>query len=272
MKSEILRRLLKKLPPGVSINLPGISVDPGTLAEHISKDAAPGELVELNQHLADLARNAADAFERLEADLAAAGVKNQEQFQALLAALQATLPSAQLPELPPCFLPAEDALSGLIARNFLFEFDGPESDYVELLSGDLRRLFFSLFNDHLRPGTVNRLLVSGHEGSGKSFNSLLLALQLSREGYGVHYCYDIRSASLTPDSLRSLAIREDDSTILIVDNSQHDLIKAEQLLSAISRAGTYAMMTRGWTRSAPTRPYLLTMREHFVDFERLVRL
>lgn len=115
MKSEILRRLLKKLPPGVSINLPSISVDPGTLAEHISKDAAPGELVELNQQLAGLARNASDAFGRLEADLATAGVKNQQQFEALLAALQATLLSAQPHELPPCFLPAADAFSALIA-------------------------------------------------------------------------------------------------------------------------------------------------------------
>ncbi|MCL5801194.1 MAG: hypothetical protein M1283_01445 [Gammaproteobacteria bacterium] len=192
-------------------------------------------------------------------------------------------PKPQPPELPSCFLPAADAFSALITRNFLFEFDGPKSDYVELLSGDLRRLFFSLFNDHLRPGTVNRLLVSGHEGSGKTFNALLLSLQLSREGYAVHYCHDIRSTSLTPESLRPLAIRDDDSTILIVDNSQHDLIKAEQLISAISQAGTYAgrplflFLTRPLDDDTLLDTFgantpVLTMREHFVDFERLVRL
>lgn len=283
MKSDIVRRLLKKFPPGISIGVGVISVDPGTLAEHISKEATPAELVDLNLQLADLVRNAAEGFSRLEADLVAAGVKNQEQYQALLAALQTTLAASQPAELPPCFLPAADAFSALISRNFLFEFDGPESDYVELLSGDLRRLFFSLFNDHLRPGTVNRLLISGHEGSGKTFNGLLLSLQLSREGYAVHYCHDIRSTSLTADSLRPLAIRDDDSTILIVDNSQHDLIKAEQLISAISRADTYAgrpvflFLTRPLDDDTRLDTFgantpVLSMREHFVDFERLVRL
>jgi hypothetical protein len=108
----------------------------------------------------------------------------------------------QLPELPSCFLPAADAFSALIARNFLFEFHGQESDYVELLSSDLRRLFFSLFNKQLRLGRANRLVVSGNEGSGKTFNTLLLSLHLIREGYAVHYCPDIRSTSLTPDAIR----------------------------------------------------------------------
>lgn len=186
-------------------------------------------------------------------------------------------------ELPSCFQPAADAFSASIARNFLFEFDGPESDYVELLSNDLRRLFFSLFNEHLRPGRTNRIVISGHEGSGKTFNTLLLSLQLIREGHAVHYCPDIRSASLTADAVRSVAIREDDSTILIVDNSQNDLIKAEQLISAISQAGTYAgrphflFLTRPLDDDTRLDTYgsgtpTLTMRDRFVDFERLVGL
>lgn len=284
MKSEILRKLLKKLPPGVSVNLPGISVDPGTLAHHLSKQGSQEELVDLGQQLAELAHDATEGFRQMTADLAAAGVKSEEQYRDLIAALRTALSLPQPPGLPSCFLPAADAFSALIAKNFLFEFRGPNSDYVELLSNDLRRLFFRLFNEHLRFGKTNRLVVSGHEGSGKTFNLLLLSLQLIREGYAVYYCQDIRSSALTPEVIRSIAIRDDDTTLLIIDNCQHDMLKAEQLNSAIStKAGDdeskplFIFLTRPLdddTRidtfgdNAPT----LTMQERLVDFEGLVRL
>lgn len=241
------------------------------------------ELEQLRHKLGELSKNAADGFKQMAADLAAAGVRNEEQYRALLAALTSYFAAPQPAPLPVCFIPASDAFSALIARNFLFEFRGATSDYVELLSNDLRRLFFSLFNDHLRSGKTNRLVVSGHEGAGKTFSLLLLALQLMREGHAVHYCHDIRSSSLTPEAIRSIAIRDNDTAILIIDNCQHDLIKTEQVTSAISRAGVYegkplfVFLTRPldddtrldtFGADTPT----LTMRERFVDFERLVRL
>ncbi|MBN2251091.1 MAG: hypothetical protein JW724_03335 [Candidatus Altiarchaeota archaeon] len=283
MKGEILRKLLKKLPPGVSISLPGFSVDPKAFAEYLSKKGSQADLVDLRDQLAEMTRNATEGFNQMAADLVAAGVKSEEQYRLLIAALRTALAPPQQLELPSCFLAAADAFSALIERNFLFEFHGQDSDYVELLSKDLRRLFFSLFNVHLRSGRTNRLVVSGYEGSGKTFNLLLLSLQLIREGYAVHYCNDIQSSSLTPEVIRSIATRDDDKTILIIDNCQHDLIKAEQLILAISKADDYKgqplffFLTRPldddtrldtFGANTPT----LTMREHFVDFERLVHL
>lgn len=189
----------------------------------------------------------------------------------------------QRPALPSCFQHAPDAFAALIARNFLFEFAGPNSDYLELLAGDLRRLFFSLFNKHLRSGGINRMLICGYEGCGKTFNTLLLSLQLCREGYGVFYCQDIRASSLTPDHVRDLAMREDEPIIFMVDNTQNDIVKAQSLVTAISQAKSYSgkplflFLTRpldedtlldAFGSNTPT----LSMREKFIDFERLVIL
>ncbi len=186
-------------------------------------------------------------------------------------------------ELPSCFQPAADAFAALIPRNFLFEFAGPDTDYLQLLSTDLRRLFFRMFNKHLRSGIINRMIISGSEGSGKTFNTLLLSLQLSREGYEVFYCHDIRVSSLTPDHLRTVTTREHKSAILIIDNSQNDVVKAENLAAAISQVGPYTArrLFLFLTHPLDTDTFLdtfgantpvLVMRDKLIDFDNLVRL
>ena len=185
--------------------------------------------------------------------------------------------------IPTCFMPASDAFSTSIARNFLFEFEGKDSDYVKLLSEDLRRLFFHEFNDKVRSGAINRIVISGQEGSGKSFNTLLLSLQLSREGYVVHYCPDISSVSLTPEQLRPIARSHRPRTLFIIDSVQQDPLKAANLVSAISHVGSYAnepvflFLSRPLGEEAFLNTFglntpQLRIVDKFVDFERLVSM
>ena len=52
MKVRWLKRLLEKVPPGVSISLPGVSIDPGSLAQYFADEdsAHKGEIVEEGNH------------------------------------------------------------------------------------------------------------------------------------------------------------------------------------------------------------------------------
>ena len=55
MKVYWLRHLLEKVPPGVSISLPGVSIDPGSLAQYFAdedsshKDEILAEISELRK-------------------------------------------------------------------------------------------------------------------------------------------------------------------------------------------------------------------------------
>lgn len=138
-----------------------------------------------------------------------------------------------------CFPSTLDAFTALIGSNFLFEFAGPDSDYTQLLSRDLRCVFFSLFNRFIRPGKINRMLITGSEGSGKTFNTLLLSMLLTHEGYKISYCQDICLNSMTSDYLRTVATTGDKTTIFVIDNIQNDIAKAQSLVMSISHAGPY---------------------------------
>lgn len=182
-----------------------------------------------------------------------------------------------------CFLLAADALRALTESNFLFQFDGEASNYRQLLSDNLRRLFFHAFKKHVLSGNTNRMLISGREGSGKTFNTLLLALQLSEEGYRVFYCRDILLSSLTPEHLRGVALRNDHSLILIIDNVQHDISKAQSLIAAITQTTSYEakpvflFLTRPLDTDTvidafgKTTP-VINILDRMIDFERLVGL
>jgi len=282
MKSDFFKKLLKRLPPGISINLPGFSIDPSALARYLSESTST-ELVEFAQQVSNLRRDIAGSFQRLQSDLAGLGVTTEKQYRSLLTTIDLALRSLRHPQFPLCFLPAADVFSALIARNFLLEFAGPNSDYLQLLSDDLRRVFFSVFNRNLRSGKINRMAISGWEGSGKTFNTLLLSLQLSNEGYEVFYCPDIRNSNLTLEGLHMIATMDNESTIWIIDNIHHDPLKAESLITAISRASSYLnkplflFLTRPldkdtfldiFGRSTP----ILSWEDKFIDFERLVSL
>jgi len=48
MKVHWLKRILEKVPPGVSISLPGVSIDPGSLAQYFADEdsAHKSEIIE----------------------------------------------------------------------------------------------------------------------------------------------------------------------------------------------------------------------------------
>jgi hypothetical protein len=178
------------------------------------------------------------------------------------------------------FRPALDVFGAMICRNFLFEFDGPNSDYRELLSSDLRSLFFHKLRD-CRESRTNRMLISGREGSGKTFNTMLLSIQLAREGYQVFYCPDITNVNVTAENVRGFADRNDKLNVLIIDNSQNDITKAEDLVSSLPRPDsdgpTFIFLTRPLDEDTRLDTFgrqtsLINMVDKFLDFEKLIKL
>jgi len=185
--------------------------------------------------------------------------------------------------IPSCFVNATEEFTAAISRNFLFEFDGKDSDYVQLLSPDLRRVFFHEFNEKLRSGIINRIVFSGREGSGKTFNALLLSLQLSRESYRVYYCDDITAGNLRKNDLKEISRSRQAHTLFLIDNIQDDLLKAADLVAAISHQGSYKDQPLFLFLNQPIDQQtfldtfglntpIVTMVDKFVDFERLVTL
>jgi len=178
---------------------------------------------------------------------------------------------------PSCFVPAPDRLRFLLERNFLFDFDHSGSpDYLRLLSPDYRQLFFHLWNE------ANRLCVSGLEGCGKTFNTLLLTKQLRSEGYDSYYT-SVREAALSAASLSMFAALTLDRDVLLIDDCQDDLEKTRGLLEEASRLKgsigkrRIVFLTRRlkpedhidtFGHSMPT----LQFRDHFNDFPVLVKL
>jgi nucleoside phosphorylase len=131
---------------------------------------------------------------------------------------------------PSCFIPAPDRLRFLIERNFLFDFDHSGSpNYLCLLSQDYRRLFFHFWKQS------ERICVSGLEGCGKTFNTLLLTEQLRIEGCNSYYT-SVREAGLSAASLSMFATHTTDRDLLVIDDCQDDLEKTRGLLEEASRS------------------------------------
>jgi len=117
-------------------------------------------------------------------------------------------------------------------QNFLRDFDhSAQPNYTRLLSQDFRRLFFSFFNKH------DLLLITGHEGVGKTFNVLLIGKKLSDEGYRVYYC-SVTNRNLLPDNLPNAPELKNAKPVLIVDDCQEDLKKTRQLRENIGSLRT----------------------------------
>jgi len=107
VKSDILTRLLyrlsEKLPDDVSVGFPwGIAVEPKTFAEHLLKEVAPDERVEIKRQLADLKLHLVDSFKDLQSELKVVGVRGEKQYRDLLVAVEHILRRV---ELLSCFLP-----------------------------------------------------------------------------------------------------------------------------------------------------------------------
>ncbi len=83
MKFHWLRRLLEKVPPGVSINLPVVSIDPGSLAQYFADEDSTHK-DEILAELANLRKDVGGGFQDLKSDLETRGIDTQEKFDELL--------------------------------------------------------------------------------------------------------------------------------------------------------------------------------------------
>src|SRR5688500_17665769 len=114
MKFQWLKHLLEKVPPGVSISLPGVSVDPGSLAQYFA-DEDDAHKDEILAEVTNLKHDVGIGFQNLRADLEAKGIDTKEKFDELLGAiLQIYANIKQFDEVvfPPSY---EDYLKFLIA-------------------------------------------------------------------------------------------------------------------------------------------------------------
>jgi len=178
---------------------------------------------------------------------------------------------------PSCFVAAPDHLRFLLERNFLFDFDGSGNpDYLRLLSPDFRRLFM-----HLSRQSV-RICVSGPEGCGKTFSTLLLTEQFRRDGYRSYYT-SVRAADLSADSLSMYATLTGDRDVLLIDDCQGDLEKTKRLLEEVSRSNSGTANRRIVFLTRPLEPEdhidtfgqampTLRFREQFNDLPALAKL
>lgn len=181
-----------------------------------------------------------------------------------------------------CFHKVEDEFENIICKNFLFEFNGPSTNYIDLLSIDFRRLFFKFFNELNRNNKCNRICVSGKEGVGKSFNALLLGLLLRQQDYIVYYADDIQNPNL-PEVICTIICSFDEHSVFIIDNCQKDDLEAEKILKEITVAKGYfgkprfIFLTRPLDSDDMSNIYgkttpIINFRDAFVDFERLSTL
>lgn len=180
------------------------------------------------------------------------------------------------------FRKAEDEFETLVSKNFLFEFNGPTSNYLELLSNDFRSLFFKFFNELNRNNLCNRICVVGREGVGKSFNALLIGLLLQQQDYIVYYAEDTQHPSL-PEALYTIMRSFSERSVFIIDNCQKDDIATENIVKNVTTAKGYTGKPRFIFLSRPldsddmnniygkTTP-VVTFRDAFVDLEKLTAL
>jgi class 3 adenylate cyclase len=181
------------------------------------------------------------------------------------------------------FRRVDDAFEAEINKNFLFEFNGHNTDYLQLLSDDLKNLFFKRFNECNRTNEYNGICITGGEGVGKTFNSLLIGKKVRQQGYSVYYCDDVRDANLSERVIADIMGSFNEHDVFIIDNCQADEIKTGEIVARITRAEGYAGKPRFIFLTRPIdvddiedifgkKVPILEFKRKYVDFEYLVGL
>lgn len=182
-----------------------------------------------------------------------------------------------------CFVQVDDSFEHQINKNFLYEFNGPDSNYLQLLSDDLKNLFFKRFNECNRTNEYNSICITGGEGVGKTFNSLLIGKKLKQQGHSVYYCDDVRDASLSEGIISEIMDSFDEHYVFIIDNCQTDEIKTGKIVERITRGKGYAGKPRFIFLTHPLdvddiedifgkKTPILNFRKQYVNFEYLAGL
>jgi hypothetical protein len=147
------------------------------------------------------------------------------------------------------FINIDDKFRFLIERNFLYKFDKSDSpNYFQLLSNDFKRLFFKLFNRNCI------LCISGREGVGKTFNTLLICKKLQQEGYHIYY-QSVRKAGLSENIFSNLIDLEEKYQVFVIDDCQFDIEKTKSIIEKIANTNGY---TKRFKLIFLTRPLDIT--------------
>jgi hypothetical protein len=272
---EVLTRAARSIPAGIPY---GGSVYSQYLSQLSSK-----EQIEFYKVLVEIMRTSEDQLNALREDLGNIGISNKEQVGQIAGLLKEIIENEKRKTLKTCFVQANDELKAEINKNFLREFDGPNTDYLQLLSDDLRKLFFKSFNKSNHTNEYNRFCIVGHEGVGKTFNSLLIGKRLTQEGYSVYYCEDARDANLSKGLISEIMDSFDEHFVFIVDNCQSDEIKTSEIVKRTTKAGGYAgkprfvFLTRPLDRDDMKDIFgeatkILEFKKRYVNFDYLVQL
>lgn len=181
------------------------------------------------------------------------------------------------------FLPSENVFANNIARNFLYLFEGESSDYLKLLSSDFRKLFFKEYNKQIREKKGNAIAILGQQGVGKTFNTLLLSLQLIKENRIVYYCHDVKDVELTMQFVDKISTSFNNKSIFIIDNCHSDPSKTKDIVQwgcipkvndsnphfiFVSRLMEKEILRETYGNEIP----LIYFKREFIDFEFLINL
>ena len=170
--------------------------------------------------------------------------------------------------------PANEHLRFLLERNFLFDFDhSGNPDYASLIGADFRNLFFHFWNGSLT------LCVSGNEGCGKTFCTLVVTQQLTKAGYTVFYG-SVRDADIKRAALTDIA-EIASHPVLLIDDCQDDLDKTRDIIDDLERLRGRRLRVIFLTRPLGSHEHTETFghiiptiqfRDSFIDLRHLAQL
>lgn len=274
-EKRVLARVARSLPAGI----PYI----GNVYSQYLSQLSLEEQIEFHGVVVEIMRASEDHLNALRDDLQNIGISNKEQIGQIAELLKEIIENEKRNILKTCFVQADDELKGEINKNFLREFHGPNTDYLQLLSEDLRKLFFKFFNECNHTNKYNRICIVGREGVGKTFNSLLIGGRLIQEGYSVYYCEDIRDTNLSEAVISEIMDFFNEHFVFIIDNCQADEIKTSGIVKRTTKAEGYAgkprfvFLTRPLDRDDMKDVFggeskILELKERYVNFDYLVEL
>lgn len=272
---EVLTRVARSLPAGIPYG--------GSIYSQYLSQLSSKEQVEFYKVLVEITRTTEDELNVLREDLRNIGISNKEQVEQVTGLLKEIIENEKRKTLKTCFVQVNDALEAEINKNFLRQFNGPNTDYLQLLSDDFRRLFFKFFNKSNRTNEYNRFCIVGREGVGKTFNALLIGKRLIQEGYNVYYCEDVRDANLSKGLISEIMHSFDEHFVFIIDNCQADEMKTSEIVKRTTKAGGYmrkprfVFLTRPLDRDDMEDIFgeetkILEFKKRYVNFDYLVEL
>ena len=279
MDTTKIKEDLKRLGTSVPAAIPYVG---SAYSQYLSQLSSKKQR-ELYEVLLEVMRASNEQLNALKKDLQNIGISNKEQIGRMVKLLAKNIKEEKKRILAQCFVQANDELEFEINKNFLHGFNGPDTDYLQLLSDDLRKLFFKSFNKCKYTSKYNRICITGREGVGKTFNSLLIGKKLEQEGYSVYYCEDVRDANLSKGLISEIMGSFDNRFVFIIDNCQADEIKTSGIVKRTTKARGYAgkpifiFLSRPLNRDDMKDIFgdeteFLNFRKKYVNFDHLVEL